>query len=301
MLACPTPETAMNITSEGPGLTVRTPAKLNLFLEVLGKRDDGFHELESVFQTVSLYDELTLERAEKDITIMTDTFEVPDDDTNLAVRAALAMREHTGCGLGAAMTLAKKIPVAAGMGGGSSDAAAALVGLNQLWELDLPRETLHAIAAEIGSDVPFFLYGGTAVCRGRGEKIEPIDDVPPRTYVVVYPGIHVSTREVYENLPANLTKVSADIRLFLSLLLNKPAGDDALPLFNRLESVTIDRYEPLAGLRQRMKESGLTNVIMTGSGSAFFGTVSDDKEARSIAEELTEGDVGQVFIVESTH
>jgi len=296
-----TAEAPMQITRTGAKLVVKAPAKLNLFLEVLGRRDDGYHDIESVFQTVSLFDEITLEPADAEIRFSTDSDDVPCDGTNLVVQTAELLRKHAGRQLGAVIELTKNIPVGAGMGGGSSDAAAALVALNQLWKLDLPREELHKIAEQIGSDVPFFLYGGTAVCRGRGERVEPIANVRALNTLVVYPGIEVSTRRVYENLPVTLTRDVCDIRLFLTKLIKQQGCQDPPQFFNRLEAVTVGLYESLNLLRRKMKESGLRNVIMTGSGSAFFGIIPDEKEVRRIAEELTQEDVGEVFIVRSIH
>jgi len=291
----------MDITRDGAGLTVRAPAKLNLFLEVLRKRPDGYHDIETVMQTVSLFDELHLALGAGGIRFSTDAADVPADRTNLVVLAAELLREHARCDAGATIRLTKRIPVGAGMGGGSSDAAGALVGLNRLWKLDLPREELHPLAARIGSDVPFFLYGGTAVCRGRGDVVEPVPDAPDGRYVVVYPGIHLSTRQVYENLPPGLTTDACVIKLFLSQLINRKRSANDLRLYNRLESVAVGLVESLSHLRTRMEEGGLANVTMTGSGSAFFGMVPEDKEVRRIVEELTRGDVGEVFAVESIH
>ena len=290
----------MEFTREDARLIVRTPAKLNLFLEVLSRRYDGYHEIETVMQTVSIFDELTFERREAGIEFLTRSADVPPDGTNLVVQAAEALREHTGKRLGAKITLVKEIPVGAGLGGGSSDAAAALVGLNRLWELDLPTGTLHEIAQRLGSDVPFFLYGGTALCRGRGELVTPLSGARTREYVVVVPALKVSTREVYEKLPPDLTKDSGRNRLHLAGITNGGRAEFARACFNRLESVTVSVHEPLKPLRQQMCESGLEAVTMTGSGSAFFGIAASGKEAGASVEKLTRMGVGRVFAARST-
>ena len=327
----------MEISQDNEKLITRAPAKLNLFLEVLRKRPDGYHDIETVMQTISLYDELTLEAAESEIRLVTDSAEIPRDSENLVVKAAELLSNHTGRALGATLHLHKNIPVSAGLGGGSSDAAAALVGLNRLWALELGRDVLHDLAAELGSDVPFFLYGGTAVCRGRGERVTPLADVPPMTYVVVCPPLTVSTREVYENLPPphlthsaaskplppergprrrsgstlsnkprplgrgveGLTNDLRDIKLFLEQLIKEGKSGTPPQCFNRLAGVTLERHESLRLLARRMTESGLAGVTMTGSGSAFFGIATSRKEASDSAEKLTRMDVGRIFVAES--
>jgi 4-diphosphocytidyl-2-C-methyl-D-erythritol kinase len=186
------------------------------------------------------------------------------------------------------------------MGGGSSDAAAALVGLNRLWDLDLNRETLHELAARLGSDVPFFLYGGTALCRGRGDRIAQISGVKPLTYVVVWPRLNVSTKEVYEKLPPDLTKDLRQTKLLLREITK--AGSGVFPhFFNRLESVTVKLHASLTLLARRMTESGLAGVTMTGSGSAFFGVSGSRKEAEESLAKLSALGVGDIFVVESTY
>jgi 4-diphosphocytidyl-2-C-methyl-D-erythritol kinase len=290
----------MEIFQKHRTLFVKAPAKLNLFLEVLGLRGDGYHELETVMQTVTLYDELTLERAPSGIRLVAESPDVPQTRENLVVKAAELLSEHAGRRLGASIRLEKHIPVGAGMGGGSSDAAAALLGLNTLWGLDLKRETLHELASRLGSDVPFFLCGGTALCRGRGEQIAQIAGVKPFTYVVVWPRLRVSTKEVYEKLPPDLTKDVRDTKLFLRELI-KGAESGVFPrFFNRLESVTVRLHESLTLLGRRMTESGLERVTMTGSGSAFFGLARSRKEAGESMQNLNHIGVGEIFVVEST-
>jgi 4-diphosphocytidyl-2-C-methyl-D-erythritol kinase len=290
----------MEIFQEHRTLFVKAPAKLNLYLEVLGLRDDGYHELETIMQTVSLYDELALELTSSGIRLVTSSPDVPNDHTNLVVRAAELLSQHAHRQLGATLRLEKRIPVGAGMGGGSSDAAAALVGLNRLWDLDLNRETLHELAARLGSDVPFFLYGGTALCRGRGDRIAQISGVKPLTYVVVWPRLNVSTKEVYEKLPPDLTKDLRQTKLLLREITK--AGSGVFPhFFNRLESVTVKLHASLTLLARRMTESGLAGVTMTGSGSAFFGVSGSRKEAEESLAKLSALGVGDIFVVESTY
>ncbi|HUW55160.1 MAG TPA: 4-(cytidine 5'-diphospho)-2-C-methyl-D-erythritol kinase [Planctomycetota bacterium] len=290
----------MKISRTGPNIRIQAPAKLNLFLEVLRKRPDGYHDIESVLQTISIYDELTLEPHGSEIRLVTDSADIPTGGDNLVVKAAELLRTHTGSASGATIRLEKRIPVSAGLGGGSSDAAATLVGLDRLWELKLPLEVLHDLAARLGSDVPFFLYGGTAICRGRGERVTPLEGVPAMTYVLVCPALKVSTKDIYENLPPrDLTRDSREIKLFSELLINRAQPGAVPPFFNRLASVTLKRHEPLKHLAQRMTDCGLAAVTMTGSGSAFFGIATSRKEATDIAQRLTRMNVGEVFIAQS--
>ena len=278
-------------------LVVKAPAKLNLFLEVLGGRDDGYHEIVTVMQTITLFDELIFSLEPEALRLVCNSDDVPHDEGNLVLRAARMLREHAATHGGARITLVKNIPVGAGLGGGSSDAAATLKALNTLWGLDLPQRDICAMAARLGSDVNFFLVGGTAICRGRGERVEPIANVPRRVYVVVYPEVNMSTREIYENLPAALTTSVKDHKLIVSgMVCTGGAGEG---YYNRLESVALGLCEPLSGLKETMQVVGLQGVTMTGSGSAFFGIAKDRKGAQAIAEQLRETGCGRVFVTQS--
>ena len=180
---------------------LQTSAKVNLVLEVLGKRPDGYHEIATVMQTVDLFDRLTLEAAPT-ISLETDDSALPADERNLIVRAALLLRQVSGVEAGARMRLRKRIPVAAGLGGGSSDAAATLWGLNRLWGLRWPRARLSELAGRLGMDVPFFLTGGPALATGRGERVERLPAAGGYALVLVNPRVPLSTVEVYERVPA---------------------------------------------------------------------------------------------------
>jgi 4-diphosphocytidyl-2-C-methyl-D-erythritol kinase len=288
----------MEIVERDASVSIRAPAKLNLFLEVLGKRPDGYHELATIMQAITIYDDLAFERAPAEITLVTDSPDVPHDRTNLVVRSAELLRERAGIRAGATIRLTKRIAVGSGMGGGSSDAAATLLGLNRLWKAGLSRDDLHPLAAQIGSDVAFFLYGGTAYCRGRGEIIEPLSGVRRFTYVVVCPGLAVSTKEVYENYRPGLTSVPEDYRLFKEEV--TIGGVATLPhFFNRLEAVTTQLHPSLKDVSERMTRAGLDGVTMTGSGSAFFGMASGRKEAGDIVQRLIQLGIGTAVMAES--
>jgi 4-diphosphocytidyl-2-C-methyl-D-erythritol kinase len=280
---------------------VEAPAKLNLYLEVLGKRPDGYHELETVMQTVTLYDELTFSPTPAgDIEFSCQDPAVPNDATNLVVRAAELLRKETGTPSGAQITLKKRIPVVAGLGGGSSDAASTLMTLNRLWNLDLSQARLGELAAQVGSDVPFFLVGGAALCRGRGERVSPVLGVGPRDYVLVSPRIHVSTKQVYENVPIALTTAPFGTKVFLQELTRRRRDGGPLRVFNRLQEVTLRVYPQLAKTFRTMQRVGFETVCMTGSGSTFFAVCASRKEAATLSVRLVEEGFDRVFEVSNT-
>lgn len=298
LVPIPRREAPMDIREVSGRLVARAPAKLNLFLEVLSLRPDGYHEIVTIMQAITLYDEIAFERTDGAISLATDSPDVPADETNLVWKAAEMLRSHAASPYGARISLTKRIAVGAGMGGGSSDAAATLIALNRLWALNLQRAELHHLAARLGSDVPFFLQGGTCLCRGRGEIVEPLSGVKPLTYVVVMPGFKVSTKEVYQNCRADLTSVHADYKLYVEKLRGRQLGD-APRFFNRLESVTTQLVPQLRVVSQAMNEVGLRDVTMTGSGSAFFAAADGRKEAKSAVAALSQLHIGQAVMAET--
>ncbi|QEG26792.1 4-diphosphocytidyl-2-C-methyl-D-erythritol kinase [Gemmata obscuriglobus] len=268
------------------GLTLATPAKLNLFLEIVRKRPDGYHDLESLMVAVELYDTLELRAVPGgavELRCEPDTLGSGPD--NLVHKAAAALRAVAGRpDLGAHIRLTKRIPTQAGMGGGSSDAAAALVGLNEIWKLGLTREQLVAIAASIGSDVAFFLALPAAWCTGRGEITAP--EPPPRRaldFVLVLPPVGVSTPAVFKRLVVPVGPVGGD-RLRAAFRAGDPAAVGAA-LFNRLEPAAFGA-EPLVGrLRTRLAElhPAPCGALMSGSGSTVFAVCRDRSHALEVA------------------
>jgi len=257
-------------------------AKINLHLRVFGRRPDGFHEIESLIQTVSLHDTLTFEMAEprlsdtKPVHLTCSTEGVPLDDTNLVVRAAKALQEKAGRRISAKVHLEKRIPSPGGLGGASSNAAAALIGLSKLWRLDLDFSELLELAGELGSDVPFFLYGGTAIARGRGTDIEPQPDICPFPTLIVTPNVQISTREAYQALDADsLTSQASNRNLF-----NYRFGHfDAV---NDFEKTVFDAFSEIAKVKARLLELGAAQASMSGSGASVFG-IFDNEETRQTA------------------
>ena len=282
-------------------LRLRAPAKLNLFLEVLGKRPDGYHEIRSIFHTISLCDEIEVEERNEGIHLECSDPSLPADERNLAWRAADLMRKRAKTATGVAVRLVKRIPVGAGLGGGSSDATAVLKGLNALWRLGLPEAELARLAAELGSDCAFFTRCGTAVCEGRGEIVKPLPVAGEFSFVLVCPPLSVSTAEVYRNLSRNdLTGPRCDDTILRSAI---QAGDLPLAgrkLFNRLEGPAFRLYGELAGAKRRLKEFCPYGALMTGSGSALFGMVGRRlSEAREVVRRTTPLGLGKVWAVKS--
>jgi 4-diphosphocytidyl-2-C-methyl-D-erythritol kinase len=256
---------------------IRAYAKLNLGLRVLYKRPDGYHELRTVFQTISLADNLEVSFTPGKSTeiLMEGTPEIAD---NLAERTARVVMEAAGKNGAVRLNLQKNIPSGAGLGGGSSDAAAVLLALPVLAGVRLPMETLTSLAAKLGSDVPFFLFGGTALGLGRGEELYPLPDEPPERALLVASAVHSSTAEAYRDLSATLpdgtlTNIELQNKLdsFQGRVWGRASGEAKLSIINDFESVVLARHPELAGIRERLHHAGATRVAMTGSGSAIFG------------------------------
>ena len=262
-------------------LVLRTSAKVNLALEVLGKRPDGYHELSTVMQAVDLFDRLTVEKAET-ITLETSDAALPTDDRNLVVRAARLLREAAGVQAGARIVLDKRIPVAAGLGGGSSDAAATLWGLNRLWGLRWRRERLMALAIGLGMDVPFFLGPGRALGTGRGEVLKPVPTVGGYAMVLVNPGVPLSTQEVYGRVPAGWQAKPEGTKRMLEALRTRNAAKVAAALTNHLERWVEPAVPVIGRMKAALLAAGALGAVMSGSGPTVFGVARSLDQARQI-------------------
>ncbi|HLY09545.1 MAG TPA: 4-(cytidine 5'-diphospho)-2-C-methyl-D-erythritol kinase [Planctomycetota bacterium] len=260
-------------------LTIRCPAKLNLFLEILGRRPDGYHELSSVMAPVSLYDTLTLREAKR-FTLEVDGPPLAGTNTVEKAWTAVARRRKIP---GVRARLVKGVPAGSGMGGGSSDAAAMIEGLDRLFDLGLDR---HEVAAEIGSDVNFFLERGPALCTGRGEKVAPIASGPDLHAVILWPGFSLSTAAVYGRVREFLTRTPRPVIDFLNSFIREGPQGLAAALFNRLESAAFALHPELAALRTRLAELLPNGARMTGSGSALYGLCASEAEARRLARRV---------------
>lgn len=278
-------------------LVLQARAKINLTLDVLGKRPDGYHQVEMVMQTISLADTITLEKTTGDILISCSHPEVPVNVENLAYRAAMLLKQVESYNGGVKIHIDKQIPVAAGLAGGSSNAAAVLVGLNQLWDLGLSREHLMHIGGTLGSDVPFCVLGGTALAKGRGEEITPLKAVPELTLVLVKPPFGVSTASVYGNFRQKKVTNRPDTHAMLRAI---EAGDSAAIIrlgANVLESVTLELHPQVAEIKNRLSQAGAQGVVMSGSGPTVFGFVEDENQGREVAGKLAE--LGSAYVAKT--
>ncbi|MCK4385196.1 MAG: 4-(cytidine 5'-diphospho)-2-C-methyl-D-erythritol kinase [candidate division Zixibacteria bacterium] len=275
-------------------LNLKSYAKINLCLYVLKEREDGYHEIFSVMQAIDLHDQLTLHKTQKEIEILCDHPDVPKDENNLAHQAADLLFKETNLKGGVKIDIEKKIPVSAGLGGGSSNAAFTLKGINQLFDLELSFQKLHSIASRIGSDVPFFLYSGQAIAKGRGEKIVPIKLYRDYWLVLICPNLMISTKRVYQNVKIDLTAGKSFINL--NICDNKDGFFNGLRQFdNDLEKVVINRYGIISQIKKTLKNSGAIKSSMTGSGPTVYGLFEKKLQAEEVARKLSGGD-WQIFL-----
>ncbi len=276
-------------------LTVRAPAKINLHLGVGALRPDGFHPLATVYQAIGLYDDVTVaDAASWEVTVVptgdVDCSDVPLDERNLALRAGRRLAEHHGLDRAAAMTVHKGIPVAGGLAGGSADAAAALVALDRLWELQTPDADLLAIAAGLGSDVPFALVGGTAQGTGRGEVVERVADSGEWWWVVVPDERGLSTPEVYAAFDRLGVVGAPYLPDSLLAALRGGAPDElAQELHNDLEAAALLLRPELGAAREAIRAADAYRPLLSGSGPTWLGLCGDATHARLVAERLADG------------
>lgn len=259
-----------------------SPAKINLFLEIVGRRPDGFHDIESIMQLVDLCDEVRLCRRGHGIRVHVRGADLPDGRGNLAYRAAALALDASGVSEGVEIHLEKRIPVAGGLGGGSSNAAAVLLGVRWLYDVDWSREALHRLAGQLGSDVPFFLSDGLAVARGRGDILSALPPWPPRWLVVANPGFPISTAWAYREASSKLTGWQGRVTL-PTLTAGGPLEWPPVWAFNRLEDVVLPHRPELVALKGLLREGGGMPVLMSGSGASVFAAVRDAGTAEALA------------------
>ena len=271
-------------------LTLPSFAKVNLYLRVLGRRDDGYHELSTVFQTVSLHDTITFTESD-DLSLTWNQRAISVSDNNLIIKAANQLRSHFGIDRGARISLVKTIPAPGGLGGGSSNAAVTLLGLSRLWNLPINIAGLEGMAAAIGSDVTFFLHGGTALGSGRGEVIEELPDLDLGRMLIVTPDVAVSTPEAFYSLSApNLTKQA--LNRTLSVCRNEAKSQDLLhlPLKNDFEASVFDVYPEVRRAKETLLALGAQSAAMSGSGASIFA-IFDKEETRQAAMKALDNEV----------
>ena len=259
-------------------------------LRVLGKRGDGFHEIFTVFQTVSLCDDITFSESDH-IQLTCSNRGIPTDERNLIVKAAVKLRDFTDIRKGAAVHLKKRIPSPGGLGGGSSNAAVALIGLKRLWNLDLQAEEMVKLAAQLGSDVPFFLTGGRAIGTGTGTDIEPLRDIPGQFLVIVTPSVNVSTKDAYARLNAqNLTTSDLERILFVCRSDAESLDLRHSVLKNDMEAAVFAAHPGIERVKRTLIELGAVNALMSGSGASVFA-VFDKEETRQTALKALDNEV----------
>jgi 4-diphosphocytidyl-2-C-methyl-D-erythritol kinase len=259
-------------------LRVRSFAKLNLALSVLGRRTDGYHDIQTIFQSIDLCDEIEFRDSSRLELCCENLPDVRIED-NLVWKAASLLASTLPEKRGVSITLRKKIPAGAGLGGGSSNAAATLLGLCRFWNVKIPDSDLFSLSARLGSDVPFFLSGGTALGIGRGESIYPLPDTPTQYLVVVFPGIHISTAEAYRSLNLGLTSSTEDHRIQRFCGQVKSGMYSLTGIFNDFEASILPAHPPVMEAKDFLKARGAIASMLSGSGSSVFGFFSDEESA----------------------
>lgn len=280
-------------------LKILARAKINLTLDILGKRADGYHEVEMVMQSVSLADEVEIERTAQGISLEVEGAALAADESNLAWRAAALFLHRFSPAGGAAIRLKKRIPMAAGLAGGSADAAAVLLGMNEIFAQGLDEVTLAALAAEIGSDVPFCLAGGTQLASGRGEVLRRLADLPHFPVVLAKPPVDVSTAWAYGRYDAQKAVCHPDTKNMLEAIAAGNRSVICRELCNVLESVTIEEYDEIRSLKKKMLAGGALAAMMSGSGPTVFALMKSEDEAEVLAKRLREETDAAVFCTET--
>jgi len=280
-------------------IKLRANGKINLVLDVISKRLDGYHDVEMIMQSVGLYDLVTISETVEGIRLSSNWQSIPIDECNIAYKAARLIIDRTGINCGADIYLHKNIPVAAGLGGGSADAAAVLIGLNRLWGLGLSETELLDMALSLGADVPFFVSGGTAIARGIGEKLVPITPLKDVLILIVKPDFGVSTAEAYSLI--DLYKISRrpDIKRLTDALRDKDLSEIGKSLCNVLEQVVCGMHSEISVIKQRMMELKALGSIMTGSGPSVYGVFDDLTQAERAYGAFKEA-YNQVYLTHTT-
>ncbi len=278
-------------------------AKINLGLDVVRRREDGYHEVRMIMQNINLYDTVTMKKTDDDvIRVSTNLHYLPTNENNLVYQAAKLLKDEFKISTGIEIDLQKYIPVAAGMAGGSSDAAAVLYGMNQLFTLQLTKQELMDRGVRIGADVPYCIMRGTALSEGIGEILTPLSPMPICPILIAKPAISVSTKYVYENLHANELQTHPDIDGIIEAIKASDIKGVADRLENVLETVTKSEYPVIGELESFMKEHGALNAIMSGSGPTVFGIYDHEDTAKKAYTALKQAGLAkQVFLTETFH
>lgn len=277
-------------------VTEKAPAKINLILDVLGKRGDGFHEMETVMTSIDLADRLTFTpRKDAEIVLTSNSAFMPLDERNIVYKAAVLLQKHLPSPKGALIDIDKQIPIAAGLGGGSSDAAATLRGLNQLWDLQCSLKELARIGSEIGSDVPFCVFGRTSYATGRGEEVVVIDEIPQCWVVLVKPPKGISSWTVFEKL--DIQRLSHfDVKAMVEAIKVKEYKAVVSLAGNALEEVSADQQPMITRIKESMLKFGADTAVMSGTGPTVYGLTQSYSKAKRIVNGL-KGFCKEVYLV----
>ena len=283
-------------------IELKALGKINLGLDVLGKRPNGYHDVRMVMQTIYLYDQIIMEKKkESGIEISTNLFYLPVNENNLAYRAARLLMDEFDIHTGVKISLTKHIPVAAGMAGGSSNAAAVLYGMNRMYGLGLSMEELMERGVTLGADVPYCIMRGTVLAEGMGEILTPLPAMPKCQIVVAKPPVSVSTKMVYEKLDSHRIEDHPDIDGIIDGLKEEDLKKVADCMGNVLEKVTVEAYPVIEKIKQCMKEGGALNAMMSGSGPTVFGIFEDRKQAKKAAARIKETRLAKQVYVTNVH
>lgn len=269
-------------------MKIRAYAKVNISLDVVGKREDGYHLLRMIMQNIDLYDEIILEKQSRDIVIECNKNYVPTDSRNLAYKAAMAFKERYNIQEGVKIKIFKNIPVSAGLAGGSTDAAAVLKLMNKLFEVNAPKEELMELGLKLGADIPYCIQGGTALCEGVGEVITPLNPFKDKIIVLVKPSFGVSTKEVYKNFDMEKVKKHPETEALIKAMAEDDLRYVAYNMRNLLENVTLKKHKVLISLKEEMNKYGAINSMMSGSGPTVFAFFDDMLKAQKCFEKMKE-------------
>ncbi len=283
-------------------ISLKALAKINLGLDVLGQREDGYHEVRMVMQSIHLYDRVEIKKTRSpQIHVQTNLYYLPVDENNLVYKAAKLMKNEFKIKEGVRITLQKFIPVAAGMAGGSSDAAAVLVGMNRIFNLGLKQSRLMELGLKLGADVPFCIMRGTALAEGIGEKLTALPPMPKCPILIAKPAVSVSTQHVYEQLKLTDATVHPDIDTIIENIRKKNLRGVAENMGNILETVTVREFPVIRELKSLMKENGAIGTMMSGSGPTVFGLFQNEKEIRGAYDALKQSDLAKNVYTSEIH
>ncbi len=292
----------------GGTVKLKALAKINLGLDVLGKRENGYHDVRMVMQTIYLYDNVMLQRFEREkdadepqIQVQTNLFYLPIDKNNIAYKAAKLLIDEFHIEDGVKIILEKHIPVSAGLAGGSSNAAAVLVGMNKMFSLGLSQEDLMARGVQLGADVPYCVMRGTVLAEGIGEILTPLPPFPKCYVLIAKPGINISTKMVYEKLDSRVIEEHPDIDGILEGLENQNLQKIVSSMGNVLEQVTAQEYPVIEEIKDMMKKAGAMNAMMSGSGPTVFGIFNDRSMARKAERNLREKRIAKQIYLTNVH